>query len=311
MTTTCGRPSSGPGVRLRPEHVERSAGHLAGPDRSDERVLVDQSAARGVHDTDTVFHLLERRPVEEPLGLVVQREVEGDDVRLRVDLLGRRRRLDTELAEAIGRDEGIVGDDAHAEAERTVRDLASDAPEAQHAERLPGELDPGEALAVPRSRGQRRVRLGHVARECEEQCDRMLGSGVDRRLGRVRDDDAASRRRVDVDVVDPHSGTPDDLELLAALDERRVERRRGPDDDRVEVADDRGEVGLGVLDNLESPAQKLEPGVRDRLADEDAPALSRHGRRRGTPRAHARRRPRARSERRARRAASPPRLGPW
>ncbi len=49
-----------------------------------------------------------------------------------------------------------------------------------------------------------------------------------------------------------------------------VERRRRADDDRVEATDDRGEIGLGVLDDVESPPQQLETGARDRLADEDA-----------------------------------------
>ena len=98
----------------------------------------------------------------------------------------------------------------------------------------------------------------------------MLGGGVDGRLGGVRDDDPAARRGVDVDVVDPHSGAPDDLEPARALDERRVERRRRADDDRVEVADDLREVGLAVLDDVEAAPQELETRVGDRLADEDA-----------------------------------------
>ena len=98
----------------------------------------------------------------------------------------------------------------------------------------------------------------------------MLGGRVDGRLGCVRDDDPAARRRVDVDVVDPHSGSPDDLQARRALDQRGVERRRRADDDRVEVADDLREVGLAVLDDVEAAPQELEARVGDRLADEDA-----------------------------------------
>ena len=187
-----------------------------------------------------------------------------------------------------------------------MRDLASDPSQAEHAQRLPRELDAGEALPVPDSRRERGVRLRHVAREREQERDRVLRSGVDRRLGGIRDHDAATGRRVDVDVVHPHAGAPDDLEPHAALDERGVERRRRAHDDRVEVADDRRQIGLGVLDHLEPPPQKLEPGVRDSLADEDALARLRHVRRRGTPRARAPWRRRARSVRRARRGAARP-----
>jgi hypothetical protein len=74
-------------VRLGAEHVERGAGHLARPDRRDECVLVDQAPARGVHDPDAVLHPLERGCVQKALGLGIQRQVERDDVRFRVDLV--------------------------------------------------------------------------------------------------------------------------------------------------------------------------------------------------------------------------------
>ena len=113
------------------------------------------------------------------------------------------------------------------------------------------------------------MRLRDVAGEREQERDRVLRGGVHRRLGCVRDDDPAARRGVDVDVVDPHSGTSDDLEPVGTLDERGVERRRRAHDDRVEPADDLREVGLAVLDDVEAAPQELETRVCDRLTDED------------------------------------------
>ena len=84
---------------------------------------------------------------------------------------------------------------------------------------FPASSIPVKRWRSQRSGSQRRVRLRHVAREREEQGDGVLGGRVDRRLGGVRDDDAAPRRSIDVDVVDADSGTPDDLELLTTLDE--------------------------------------------------------------------------------------------
>ena len=169
-----------------------------------------------------------------------------------VDLLERRGRLDTELAEAIRRHERVVRDDAHPEPERALRDLATDTSQSEHAERLPRQLDSGEARAVPGSGRERSVRLGDVAREREEERDRVLGRGVDGRLGGVRDDDPAAGRGLDVDVVHADACPSDDLEAVCALDERRVDRRRRADDDRVVVADDRGEIRLRVLDDVEA-----------------------------------------------------------
>ena len=187
-----------------------------------------------------------------------------------IDVVERRGRLDAELAEAIGRHERVVRDDAHAEPERATCDLAADPPEPEHAECLPGELDSREARPIPATRRQRGVCLRHVASEREEERDRMLGGRVDGRLGCVRDDDAAAGRGLDVDVVDPDACPPDHLEARGSVDERRVELRRRADHDRVEVADDRREIGLGVLDDVETPSKKLEAGVGDRLANENA-----------------------------------------
>ena len=52
VTTTFGELEQRPGVRLGAEDVERGAGDLAAAERLDERVLVEELAARGVHDPD-------------------------------------------------------------------------------------------------------------------------------------------------------------------------------------------------------------------------------------------------------------------
>ena len=63
----------------------------------------------------------------------------------RIHDLERRRGLDPQLAEALERYVRVVRDDAHSEAECAPRHLPADAAQAEHAERLPGELDPREA----------------------------------------------------------------------------------------------------------------------------------------------------------------------
>ena len=90
-------------------------------------------------------------------------------------LLDRLGLLDAELAEAVVADEGVVRDDAHPEPERATRDLLADAAEADHAERLSGELDAAPARALPAALLERRVRLRDVARERDDQADRLLG----------------------------------------------------------------------------------------------------------------------------------------
>ena len=151
VTTTWSSSSSGP------EYGSSPNTSIAAPATFPERIgvgergLVHQLAAGGVHDADAVTHRGECLGVEKPSRLVVQREVERDHVRRRVDLL-EGRGLHTELAEPVERDERVVGDHAHPERERAPRDLPPDAPEPQHAERLARELDPGELRPLPASR---------------------------------------------------------------------------------------------------------------------------------------------------------------
>src|SRR5207302_89792 len=82
-----------------------------------------------------------------------------------------------------------------------------------------GELAPAPAAALPPARLQRAVRLRDVAGERQQEPDRVLRRRDDRRLRRVRDDDPAPRRRLDVDVVDPDARAADHLQALAALDQ--------------------------------------------------------------------------------------------
>ena len=170
--------------------------------------------------------------------------------------------LDPELAEALLRDERVVRDDAHLEPARAPRHLLADPAEPEHAERLAGELEAAVARALPAALLERRVRLRDVPREREQQPDRVLRGRDDRRLGRVGDDDAAPRRGVHVDVVDPDARAPDHLQPVGPLDQVRVELRRRADDDRVVVADLLGEVAVRVHVHVEPLAEELDPRRR-------------------------------------------------
>ena len=83
----------------------------------------------------------------------------------------------------------------HPEGARAGRDELADAAEAEDPELLVVELDARELRALPATRGQRGVRLRDVARQREQQRQRVLGGGDDVRLRRVGDDDAPPRRR--------------------------------------------------------------------------------------------------------------------
>src|SRR5581483_7585071 len=122
---------------------------------------------------------------------------------------------------------------------------------------------------LPASLLERGVGLRDVAGERDEEPDRVLGRGDDRGVRRVRDDDPASRRGLDVDVVDADPGAPDHLQPGGALDEVGGELGRRADDDRVVAADDLLERALRVDVDVEALAEEVDARVGDRLPDED------------------------------------------
>ena len=207
-------------VRLAGEDVERGTGDLPGLERLEQRILVDELAARGVDDADAVPGSLERAPVDGRARLVGQRQMQRDDVRRREDGLLRRCSLHAQLPKALSGDERVERDDAHAERQRAARDLLSDPAEAEQPEGLARKLLPGVARALPAACLYGRMGLGDVSPEREQKPDRVLGGRDDGRLRRVDDEDSLPRRGLDVDVVDAHPGAADHAEPLGPLEER-------------------------------------------------------------------------------------------
>ena len=117
VTTMFGACEQRARVRLLREDVDRGAGEPARLERLDQRLLVDELAAGGVDQARAVLHLRERLGADHAARLVVQRQVERDEVGAREHAL-ERVALDPGLAEALGRDERVVGDDVHLQPER-------------------------------------------------------------------------------------------------------------------------------------------------------------------------------------------------
>src|SRR5262249_39956750 len=68
------------GGRLLGEHVEGRAGNVLGTERFDQRLLVDQTAARAIDDAYALLGLGERRRIKDVPGLVRQRRVQRDEI---------------------------------------------------------------------------------------------------------------------------------------------------------------------------------------------------------------------------------------
>ena len=203
-------------------------------------------------------------------GLGRLRHVDGDEVRLREQLVEREQR-DAELLGAGGGDVGVVGDDVRRRTPQALGDQGADAAEADDADGLLVELDAGVLRALPlpafaESRGRR-----DVAGQGQDVADRELGRRDDVRGRRVDDHHAGLGRRLDVDVVETDARAGDDLEQGCRGDRLGVDLRRGADQDRVRVGQ-RGEQGgaVGAVDvaDVEVGAESLDGGGREFFGDQ-------------------------------------------
>ena len=223
------------GQRLVLEHIEPGGRDLARLDRLDERALLDDPAAGAVEDPQTLLRLGERRLVDHVVGIIRQRHVDGDVVRLGQKLI-ERRGLHLHRLGPARRKIWIVGQHAHPEGLRTLRDLAANATEADDTKRLLEEFDPAETLAIPLTGLHRGCRLRNGPRAAEQVRERQLGrcDRVARR--RIHHDHPAFRRGIDIHVVDPHAGPAHHAQQRGRGDHVGGDLRLRTDGDRVDIA---------------------------------------------------------------------------
>ena len=279
MTTTSSRAKIGCSVKGSDgEDVEGRAAELARLEAGHQGVEVDQLAAGAVDDAGAVLHRGDRLGVDQADRLRRLRHVQGDQVGAAEQLLDALDALDPELAEALGGDELVEGDDLHVEALGALGDELADAAEADHAEGLAVELGALELGAVPAAGDQRGVRLRDVAEEGEGQRQRVLGGGDRVRLGRVGDDDPAPGRGRDVDVVDAGAGAADHLQVgrparsapASSWSPSGSGSRRTRRSARASSSSDHVEAEVDV----EIRAQQVDAGVGDLLLDQDLHRLA-------------------------------------
>ena len=217
VTTTLSSSSSGPEYGSCREDVERRPRDLARSGAPRQRLLVDQLAAGGVDDR------ARRRACFASASRPRKPRVSSVSGRCSVRKSAAASTSSGGLERARRRARGSAPSTTNGSyaTTRIPRPSARRAtcwpmrPKPSTPSVLSGELDPAPARALPAALLERRVRLRDVAGQREQEADRVLGGGDDGRLGRVRDDDPAARRGVDVDVVDADAGPADHLQPLA------------------------------------------------------------------------------------------------
>ena len=207
---------------------------------------VNQLAAREVDDAHAVLHLLDRLCADGVLRVSVQRNVNGDVVAVREDLVQIGNVLDraVELECAVDRQERVVAPDLHVQTDSRVCDLDADRAQTDDAELLARDLRAcvGRLALLSRRADVRRAlealypvcALYDLARREQQRADDQLLDRICVRTRGVEYDDALLRAAVDRNVVDAGAGACDALEVLRELD---LVQLCGADQNRVIVGE--------------------------------------------------------------------------
>ena len=272
--------------RLGVRDVERCRGDDPVAQRGGQRDLVDDRTARGVDEDGRRLHPGKRGRPDEVPGLRRQVDVEGHEVGPRQELV-HVHGLDAQGALLLERRRvGVVDQDGHVEATGSLGHLASDAAEADDADR--GVVDvgaeqeqraPGPPLAGPDVVVALRQAPGGGHQERPGEVGGRLGQDA----GRVADGDAAARAGRHVDVVEADGEVADDPQAGTRGVEQLVvdpigEQREEP----VHAAHPLQQRGTRWRQlvrpevDLERPGQRRQALLGQAAGDEDAGTLADH-----------------------------------
>ena len=206
------------------EHVEARAGDFAGFDHPRQRVLVDDFAARGIHDESLGPQHLQPARRQQVIGRRRVRTIDRHDIHAGEHLVEALPIGRVEVFLDLRRDPAaIVIMDLQAEGAGAARHGLSDAAHADDAETFAPDAmaeHPCRRPAVPvLIRGQNIGAFDEPPWHRQDQSHRHVGGVFGEHARRVRHGDAALNRGDDVDVVDAVAKVGDQLELLAGLAE--------------------------------------------------------------------------------------------
>ena len=154
--------------------------------------------------------------IDDPLGFVGQRRVDGQVIDFRQQIADTLDRFDSHFRRALFAEKRIETQHSHFKSFRTLGNRLSDSPQPDNAQRFFGELGPHVFVAIPFVIEQAVISRGHVARQGQHQ-----RPGVFRRAqrvagGRVHHDDAQPRGRFFIDVVGPNASPHDRFQFMIA-----------------------------------------------------------------------------------------------
>ena len=166
---------------------------------------------------------------------------------------------------------GVVGDDGGTERGDPGGEQLTDPAEPDDADRLVGELDPGELTALPLPRPQRGVGGRNVPGHREQQREGVFGGRDDVRLRGVDHQHAAGGGRRHVDVVQPDPGPGDHLEQRRGGQCLGVHGGGRADQDGIGVGECRQQrtpIGAVDMPDLELGTEHIDRGLGELLGDQ-------------------------------------------
>ena len=198
-------------------HVKRRAGQMSLLQDPDQRLLIDDRPARGVHQVAPLGNEAQLALADHVAGGGHERHMQGDEFGVGkhgVEIVGQRHAVRGLLPKV---HQGIADTDIHAQPERADRrDPPADAPVADDAQITPPEFRAPHPLAVQGPAFPQEAVPGHNAgRKRRQQRDRVLRRGLRGGVGVVDDDDAALARRLHVDLVHADAGRGDHLQAVS------------------------------------------------------------------------------------------------
>jgi hypothetical protein len=193
---------------------------------------------RAIDDPHALLGLGEVCRRQDIARLVGQRRVQRDEIGL-----GQQRVeigfLDPDFDRAFLGQEGIVGDDLHAQAQRAAGDDAADIARANQAQRLARHFDAHEVVLGPFARLRADIGGGDLPCQCEHHRNGVFGRGDRIAERRVHHHHTLAAGVGDIDIVDADARTADHLEVFGSVEDFGRDLGRAADGKAIVLADHR------------------------------------------------------------------------
>ena len=225
------------GGRLDFEHVKAGTGDMAGLDGFGKSCLIHQTAAGAVDDAHALLGLGKRFLAENAAGLVGHRHMQGDEIGLGQQLV-ELDLVDAHFLRPLLRQEGVIGNDMHLQADGARADDGADIAGTDDAERLAGDLDAHEFRLFPLAGlrggvggGSWRATANISAMACSAVVMELPNGVFMTMIPRLR----GGRN---IDIVDADAGAADDLEIGRSRDQLFGRLGGRADGQTIIIADD-------------------------------------------------------------------------